>query len=212
MKNSIFIIVLISFNCFSQIQIDSIKVPVKAIIQYENGKYSDSMTTKEGFGNLKSNEKLYLSSGRVELIEPINLKGLQNIQIIGNNTSLVAKIDMPVITFQYTQNVVLKDLLIVHEIGRWCAQNCVEFYDASNIHIEKCIFDGSGYFGLALTKVQHAVIENNKFFNCNYGLAAWGCNNLIVKNNSFSKNRGEDIMASNSNQFTNDVKSENIFE
>ncbi|WP_242082691.1 right-handed parallel beta-helix repeat-containing protein [Aestuariivivens sediminis] len=212
MKNSIFLILLISFNCLSQIQMDSIKVSVKAIIQYENGKYSDSMTTKEGFGKLKSNETLYLSSGRVELIEPLNLKGLQNIQIIGNNTSLVAKIDMPVITFLYTQNVVLKDVLIVHEIGSWCAQNCVEFYDASNIQIENCTFDGSGYFGLTLTKVQHAIIENNKFYNCHYGLAAWDSNNLIVKNNSFSNNRGQDIMASDSYQFTNDVKSENIFE
>lgn len=184
----------------------------QAIIQYENGKFSDPMTTREGFNKLKSNEKLYLSPGRVELIEPLEVNTIKNIQIIGNKTSLVAKIDMPVVTLKKTHNVYLKDLLIVHEIGDWCAQNCIEFYDASNIKIEKCTFDGSGYFGLALSKVQGANIENNKFFNCEYGLAAWGCENLIVKNNSFSKNRGKDIMVNKSSQFTNDFKSENIFE
>ena len=184
----------------------------QAIIQYENGKFSDPMTTREGFNKLKSNEKLYLSPGRIELIEPLKLSDIDNFQIIGNNTSLVAKIDMPVVTFKKTHNVTLKNLLVVHEIGDWCAQNCIEFYDASDIQIEECTFDGSGYFGLALSKVKGASIENNKFFNCEYGLAAWGCENLIVKNNSFSNNRGEDIMINTRSQFTNNIKSENIFE
>lgn len=185
--------------------------PGQALIQFEKGNFSGLMTTREGFNKLKSNEKLYLSPGRVELFEPLEINNIQNIEIIGSKTSLVAKIDMPVVKVKNAHNMYLKDLLIVHEIGEWCAQNCIEFYDATNIQIEECTFDGSGYFGLALSDVRGARIEKNKFFNCEYGLSAWGCMNLTVKNNSFSNNRGEDIKVNNLSQFANDFRSENFF-
>ena len=183
----------------------------QAIIQYQDGKYSEAMTTRQAFEKLKSNEKMYLSSGRVELTEPLEISGLENIEIIGNKTSFVAKIDMPVITFKKTKNTSLYDLFVVHEIGEWCAQNCVEFYNASDIDVKKCIFDGSGYFGLALTNVNSALIEDNQFFNCEYGLAAWKSTNLTVKNNAFNKNRADDIMVNDEEQFSNDFRKENTF-
>jgi len=186
--------------------------PGQAVIQYQNESYSKPMSTREGFTRLKSNEKLYLSEGRVELTEPLEISGLHNIQIIGSNTSLVAKIDMPVVTFKRTSNVYVSDLLVVHEVGEWCSQNCVEFYDSFDIEIKDCKFDGSGYFGLALTKVEDATITNNQFFNCEYGLAAWSSTNLIVKNNRFSKNRNLNIMVNDKGQFSNDFNSENTFE
>lgn len=185
--------------------------PGEAIIQHENGTYSEVLGTKAAFAQLKSNEKLHLSAGRVELFEPLEVNDLQNIQVIGNKTILVAKIDMPVITFKRVDKVVLRDLLVVHEIGEWCAQNCVEFYTASDLDIKDCKFDGSGYFGLALSNVKGASIENNKFYNCEYGLAAWGSSNLNVKNNSFSKNRDKDIMANDASQFSNAIEAENTF-
>lgn len=186
--------------------------PGQAIIQHENGKFSRPMTTREGFGELQSNEKLYLSPGKVELTEPLKLSHIHHFQIIGNKTSLVAKIDMPVVTFENTDYVSLTDLFVVHEIGGWCAQNCIEFNGASNVRIEKCTFDGSGYFGLALTSVQDAHIVDNKFFNCEYGLATWKCKGLMVKNNRFSKNRRQDIMANETQQFANDFAADNTFE
>ena len=209
---TLILILLISSCSPSVTNIMTGSKPDRAIIQYANGKYSESMSTREGFENLKNNEKLYLSSGRVELTESLEISNLNNIQIIGNNTSLVAKIDMPIITFKQTNGVRLYDLFVVHEIGEWCAQNCVEFYDSQDINIKKCTFDGSGYFGLALTKTSNAMIENNHFFNCEYGLAAWSCNNLTVKNNSFSKNRKQDIMVNDKAQFSNDFNAENSFE
>jgi parallel beta-helix repeat protein len=102
--------------------------------------------------------------------------------------------------------------LIVHEIGKWCAHNCIEFYNASKLRIDACTFDGSGYFGLSLYEVRNATIENNMFFNCEFGLAAWRSRDLIVRNNSFSKNRADNIKTNDISQFTNDVYSENFFE
>ena len=186
--------------------------PVQATIQYEDGTYSSPMSAREGFAQLKSNEKLYLSPGRVELTEPLKLSGIGNFQIIGDKTSIVAKIDMPVVQFYDTHGVTLNGLLIVHEIGKWCAHNCIEFYNASKLRIEACTFDGSGYFGLSLYEVRNATIENNMFFNCEFGLAAWRSRDLIVRNNSFSKNRADNIKTNDISQFTNDVYSENFFE
>ena len=170
------------------------------------------MSAREGFAQLKSNEKLYLSPGRVELTEPLKLSGIDNFQIIGDKTSIVAKIDMPVVQFDATNGVTLKGLYIVHEIGKWCAHNCIEFYNTSILRIEACTFDGSGYFGLSLYEVRDATIENNMFFNCEFGLAAWRSKELIVRNNSFSKNRADNIKTNDISQFTNDIYSENLFE
>jgi parallel beta-helix repeat protein len=184
----------------------------EAVIQQANGKLSKAMPVTEAFAQLKSNEKMHLHSGRVELVSPLNLEGLSNIELLGNKTSLVAKIDMPVITLRDVNNIKMENLTIVHEIGEWCAQNCVEFYGANNLDIRNCKFDGSGYFGLALTGVNNASIINNQFFNCEYGLAAWSCQNLTVKNNSFAKNRAEDITTIESGQFVNDVEKDNKFD
>lgn len=184
----------------------------QAIIQYPDGKFSEPMSTRAGFEALKDNEKLYLSPGRVELTEPIEVENIDNIQIIGNKTALVAKVDMPVITFRAIEGIKMSGLLVVHEIGEWCAQNCVEFYKAEDLDIQNCKFDGSGYFGLALTGVNRAKMNNNEFFNCEYGLAAWNCTELTVTNNGFSGNRGEDIMVNNEAQFSNDFKADNTFE
>ena len=194
-----------------EVMISKIK-PVQATIQYENGKYSSPMSAREGFAQLKSNEKLFLSPGRVELTEPVNLSDIGNFQIIGDKTSLVAKIDMPVVKFNNTHGVTLKGLFVVHEIGAWCAHNCVEFYSSSKLSIEACTFDGSGYFGLSLYQVQDATIENNKFFNCEIGLAAWRSSDLMLRNNSFSKNRTDNIMKNDISQFVNDIYLENLFE
>ena len=183
---------------------------VQATIQHENGTYSPPMSAREGFMQLKSHEKLYLSPGRVELTERIKLSGINNIQIIGDETSLVAKLDMPVVQFENTHGVTLKGLFVVHEIGENCAQNCVEFYDASQLKIEECTFDGSGYMGLTFWQVRDAFIENNNFYNCHYGFAAWRSRGLIIRNNSFGENRGEDITGEIS-QFTNDIYSDNLF-
>jgi len=184
---------------------------VQATIQHENGTYSPPMSAREGFKQLKSHEKLYLSPGRVELTERIKLSGINNIQIIGDETSLVALLDMPVLKFENTHGVTLKGLFVVHEIGENCAQNCVDFYDASQLKIEECTFDGSGYMGLTFWKVRDASIENNNFYNCQYGFGAWQSRGLILRNNSFGENRGEDITGDIS-QFTNDIYSENLFE
>jgi len=184
---------------------------VQATIQHENGTYSPPMSAREGFKQLKSHEKLYLSPGRVELTERIKLSGINNIQIIGDETSLVAKLDMPVLKFENTHGVTLKGLFVVHEIGENCAQNCVDFYDASQLKIEECTFDGSGYMGLTFWKVRDASIENNNFYNCQYGFGAWQSRGIILRNNSFGENRGEDITGDIS-QFTNDIYSENLFE
>ncbi len=184
----------------------------KSIIQHENGKYSEPLPTRKAFEQLKDNEKLYLSSGRVIFKEPLVIEKLKNIQIIGNNTSIVAKIDMPIITFKNIDQLSISDILVVHEIGEWCAQNCVEIYNSSNINIKDSKFDGSGYFGLALTRCQNASIENNKFFNCEYGLAAWDSSGLSIKNNHFSKNRAQDIQVNDKKQFINDFTTENTFE
>lgn len=185
--------------------------PGEAVIQHENGTFSSVLDTKEAFAQLRSNEKLHLSTGRVELLEPLTISGLENIQILGDKTALVAKVDMPVVTFKEVKNVKLRDLLVVHEIGEWCSQNCVEFYSSSDLDIQNCKFDGSGYFGLALTNVNKATIEKNKFFNCEYGLAVWSSSNLFVKGNSFSKNRDKDIMVNDDSPFSNDYKKENTF-
>lgn len=183
----------------------------QAVIQHENGSFSKAMDTKTAFATLRSNEKLYLSTGKVQLFEPIELIGLQNVQVIGKNTRLVAKIDMPVVTFKNAFNIKLRDLYIVHEIGDICSQNCVEFYNSAELDIQNCSFDGSGYFGLALSTVQNALIENNTFFNCEYGIAAWGCESLIVKGNAFGRNRSEDIMVNERKQFSNDIEGENTY-
>lgn len=183
----------------------------QAIIQYADGKYSSSMTIPEAFAQLKSDESLFLGPGRIELTNPLEIENLSNIKIVGNNTSLVAKIDMPVITFTEVSTVTMKNLLVVHEIGEWCAQNCVEFYKSSNLDISNCKFDGSGYFGLALTDVDKAIIKDNKFYNCEFGLSAWGSSNLIARNNEFSGNRGEDIATNGDGQYSNDVMKDNTF-
>mgnify|MGYP001092058291 CR=1 FL=1 len=186
--------------------------PAEAVIMREDGSYSKVLPIREAFSQLGSNEKLYLATGRVELTEPLELNDLDNIQIIGNKTALVAKIDMPVVTIKGGNNIFMTDLLVVHEIGEWCAQNCVEFYSSSDLKITNCKFDGSGYFGLALSGVTTAIIENNLFYNCEYGLAAWNSSGLAVKGNGFSKNRNLDIMVNEKGQFSNDFMKENTFE
>ncbi len=183
----------------------------EAIIQNNQGKFSAPMSAKDAFAKLKSNEKLYLAKGRAILFEPIDLKNLKNVKIIGDQSELVAKIDMPVLTFNDSEDITLLNFTVVHEIGDICSQNCVEFYNAKNLNIKQCKFDGSGYFGLALSKVDAATITGNQFYNCEYGLAAWNCSNLTVKGNRFSKNRGQDVMMNGEEQFANDVKSENTF-
>jgi parallel beta-helix repeat protein len=184
--------------------------PDQAIIQFQNGKYSGLMTTREGFNKLKNNEKLHLSPGRVELTEPLTLKNLYNIEIIGNNTSLVAKIDMAVVSLYETHTVYVEDLLIVHEIGKACGSNCLNVTSSSDIHITNCRFDGSGKVGLSLHNTINATIENNRFFNCDVGLDGVLSKNLMVKNNSFSENRQLDILGDRT-QFGNDFTSENSF-
>jgi parallel beta-helix repeat protein len=183
-----------------------------AIIEDENGNFSEKMSVKIAFGKLESNQKIYLGKGRVELIEPLKLGNLENIEIIGNNAELVAKIDMPIITISNSTNVKIDDMLVVHEIGEWCAQNCIELYDVTDVEVKNCRFDGSGYFGLALTGVKNALVENNQFFNCEYGLAAWRSEKLTVKNNRFFKNRNLNIMSNERTQFENDFENENEFD
>ena len=100
---------------------------------------------------------------------------------------------------------------MVHEIGANCSQNCIEFYNSSNIRIDKCDFDGSGFIGLALNKTVSATIKNNRFYNCTFGIAAWNSRLITVKDNSFSENRNQDIMTNDLSQYNNDWKAENIF-
>lgn len=183
----------------------------EAVIRHADGKFSSPMPVKDAFAQLKSNEKMFFGQGRAELFEPLEISNLENIQLIGNKTQLVAKLDMPVITFNDVSRVGMEDLLIVHEIGEWCAQNCVEFYKASDLSIDNCKFDGSGYFGLALTKVSNAIITNSKFYNCEYGFASWGSENIRLKGNEFSKNRGEDIQSGSEDEISNDYIKENTF-
>jgi parallel beta-helix repeat protein len=184
----------------------------EAIIQKQDGKFSEALSVAEAFKQLKNNEKLYLAPGRAILSTPIKIENLSNVQIIGEGSSLVAKEDMPVLTLKKVSNVTLKGFLVVHEIGEWCSQNCVEFYDAKDLDIQDCKFDGSGYFGLALTDVSNAKVKNCKFFNCEYGLAAWKSSNIEAKGNTFSKNRGEDILVDDPDQYANDVQADNTFE
>ena len=184
--------------------------PGKAIIQFQNGKYSSLMTTREGFINLKDNEKLYLSPGRFELTERLHLKNLNNIQIIGNNTSLVAMDDVSVVYLTQTSNVYIKDVLVVHELNGACSSDGLIVQDSTDIHITNCRFDGSGIRGIKLEKITNATIENNHFFNCSYGFDVESSQNIILKNNSFSENRSLDITGKRT-QFVNDFTSENSF-
>ncbi|MEM7106244.1 MAG: right-handed parallel beta-helix repeat-containing protein [Bacteroidota bacterium] len=209
----IFLIAILVSSCTPSItKIITEQNPGEAIIQSADGSHSEAMSVKDAFTKLKSNEKMYIASGRVELFEPLEIENLENIQIIGINTHLVAKIDMPVITFRDVNSVSLENLLVVHEIGEWCAQNCVEFYRASDIDINNCKFDGSGYFGLALTNVTTADIKNSAFYNCEYGLATWNCEDISVKDSEFAKNRAQDVMENGEGQIINNYKSDNTFD
>ncbi|PLX00261.1 MAG: hypothetical protein C0593_01390 [Marinilabiliales bacterium] len=186
--------------------------PGIAFIEYENGKHSQPLPTQEAFIRLKNNEKIFLSPGRVEISKPLKLTNLRNVHIIGRCTSIVAKIDMPVIVINHIDILNISGLYLVHEVGEWCAQNCLELYDVKNLEIKNCTFNGSGYFGLALSNTRDAIIKSNRFFNCEYGLAAWGSSGLIARKNSFSKNRTQDIFAEPKEQFVNDIYKENSFE
>ncbi|MFT6416163.1 MAG: parallel beta-helix repeat protein [Dokdonia sp.] len=186
--------------------------PGKAIIQFQNGKYSGLMTTREGFNNLKDNEKLYLSPGSVYLTDPLELYNLNNIQIIGNNTSLVTTEDSEVVSLMGIHTVYVEDVLMVHRMDpeEGCYSNCLNVRDSSDIHIKNCRFDGSGIIGISLNKITNATIENNQFYNCVNGFSAELSKNIIVKNNNFTENRGQDIIGDRT-QFVNDFTSENSF-
>ncbi len=186
--------------------------PGQAIIQSSDGNFSTIMGLQEAFGLLQNNETLYVSSGKVELTSSLLVSNLNNIKIIGNNTALVALLDIPVVQFRNVTKIELSNILVVHEIGDWCSQNCIEFYDASDLIIRNVKFDGSGYFGLSLVRVTNAIIENNEFYNCTYGLSSWDGANLKVSNNKFYNNRKADIMESDPGQFINDYTKDNTFE
>jgi parallel beta-helix repeat protein len=184
----------------------------QAVIEDEAGLFSAAMPVSMAFSILKSNQKLHIASGRAELTTPLTLNKLENIEIIGKKSSLVAKIDMPVLTINNVSKVRVYDVLIVHEIGKNCSQNCLEFYGGGDITIENCKFDGSGYFGLALSKVKNVSVTGSKFYNCEYGLAAWESENITVNKNNFSKNRNLNVMVNQKEQFANDILKDNIFE
>jgi parallel beta-helix repeat protein len=192
-------------------KIDRLKAG-QAVIEDESGLFSAAMPLSMAFSILKSNQKLHIATGRAELTAPLTLDKLTNIEIIGKNSSLVAKIDMPVLTMNNISKVRVYDVLIVHEIGQNCSQNCLEFYNSDNITIENCKFDGSGYFGLALTKTKNTSVTGSKFYNCEYGLAAWDSENITVKKNNFSKNRNLNIMVNQKEQFANDILKDNTYE
>lgn len=209
----IFILVFLFQSCSVSITSMLSKAPSgRAIIQSSKGSFSPIMGLEEAFEMLQNNETLYISSGKVELTSVIIVSNLKNVKIIGNNTALVALLDIPVLQFKNVTKVQLSKILVVHEIGEWCSQNCVEFYDASDLIIRDVNFDGSGYFGLSLVRVTNAIIENNEFYNCTYGLSSWDSANLRVFNNKFYKNRKADIMDSDPGQFINDFTKDNVFE
>lgn len=184
----------------------------QSVIQHKDGTFSKTMTIKEAFKALKSDEKLYLNAFALKLYETLELKDLENIEIIGDDTFFKAKEDIPIITFKNMKNVSIQNIRVAHEIGENCSQNCLEFYDTDGLKIRNCEFDGSGYFGLALSTTDNAYIDSSEFFNCTYGLAAWNSSNLTVKNNVFRKNRQLDLMVNDSAQFANEFKYENTFQ
>ena len=183
----------------------------QAIIKDINSVFSEPMTAKEAFERVEGSGTIFLNKMRIELYETLKISDLANFNIIGNGATLVAKIDMPIIIFRDVMNVSIHGLKVVHEIGANCSQNCIEFYNSSNIRIDKCDFDGSGFIGLALNKTVSATIKNNRFYNCTFGIAAWNSRLITVKDNSFSENRNQDIMTNDLSQYNNDWKAENIF-
>ena len=158
----------------------------QAIIKDINSVFSEPMTAKEAFERVEGSGTIFLNKMRIELYETLKISDLANFNIIGNGATLVAKIDMPIIIFRDVMNVSIHGLKVVHEIGANCSQNCIEFYNSSNIRIDKCDFDGSGFIGLALNKTVSATIKNNRFYNCTLGIAAWNSRLITVKDNSFS--------------------------
>ena len=212
MKKIILITMLMS-AVFAQSDKDPLVLmgDAQAIIKDISSVFSEPMTAKEAFERVEGSGTIFLNKMRIELHETLKISDLANFNIIGNGATLVAKIDMPIITFRDVMNVSIHGLKVVHEIGANCSQNCIEFYNSSNIRIDKCDFDGSGFIGLALNKTVSATIKNNRFYNCTFGIAAWNSRLITVKDNSFSDNRNQDIMTNDLSQYNNDWKAENIF-
>jgi len=196
--------------CVSTTKISNDCAAGEAIIQDAKGGKT-KMSVKDAFAKVKTGEKIILCAGRVELTETLRIKDVDNVEVIGNKTELVAKVDMPVVVFDKSNNSSISGVLVVHEVGEWCSQNCLEIYNSSGVHVYDSKFDGSGYFGVVLWKASDCIIEKNEFYNCHYGFSSSGSSNIMLKSNSFSGNRGEDILGNEASQYKNDLKKDNSF-
>ena len=162
------------------------------------------------FKKAKDGDQITLCPGRALLKESLQMKGRSNVTITGNKTSLVAKGDFPVVQFFQCQSVTISGVHIVHEIGEWCAQGCLEIYESKNMTVKHCDLDGSGYFGVVTNRVSESAIIDNTIHNCHYGVAIYKSKGLQLRGNTFSNNRGNDIEIQG-DAVINDVRADNTF-
>lgn len=186
--------------------------PGKAIV-HSNGHSPRYVALAQAFRHARDGDRIDVCPGRAMTEVGFKLRGVTDVSIRGNDSSLVASADVPVLQIFDSRKVTLENLHVVHEVGEWCAQGCVEVYSSREVIIRGNRLEGSGYFGVVTSNLSDAVIEQNLFYDCHYGVAVAGSRNITLRGNTFRANRGKDIHeGGNSGQFRNDVMLENTFE
>ncbi len=140
------------------------------------------------FAQLTSGDHLWICAGIYRLHAGIEFNDLRHAVIEGQNASLVADVDVPIITLYNAYQVTLKGLHLVHDLGEWCAQNTLEVYDSNQVTIINNDLDGSGYFGVAISSSADTILKNNLIHNAFYGLGNWNSPSTQVDGNIFTNN------------------------
>ena len=173
------------------------------------GEGTKLVPTAEAFSGAMSGDAITLCPGRAVVDKTLKLFKVNNVTIEGKGTSLVAPGDFAVVNLSECTNVTLQGVHVVHEIGKWCSQGCVEVSNSQKVTIRNARLDGSGYFGVVLWKVRESTFEHNLFHNCHYGFSSTNSSGITLKSNTFRDNRGANIYASTPKTFVNDVKADN---
>ncbi|MGB0590642.1 MAG: right-handed parallel beta-helix repeat-containing protein [Myxococcota bacterium] len=169
------------------------------------------VTVAEAFTEAKDGDRIKLCPGRSLHHTTLLLSTVNDVVISGENTSLVASGDFPVVQLSKSSKVVLEGVHVVHEVGEWCAHGCVEIYDSSQMTVRNSELDGSGYFGIITTKVTDSEFRDNLFHNCHYGFSAWRSQGLTLTGNTFRDNRGANLETADGSSYANDVQADNTF-
>jgi hypothetical protein len=160
---------------------------------------SDGMARKygsiqEAVDSAVSGDTIVLMNGLFN--EMINITNKESLTLVGDNATLALSKDETVISITNSSSINIRSLKITHNIGKSCSNNCINVNNSSNININKCDINGSGFYGIVVSgKSENNRIEDNLIHDCTIGMGVYVPKGIKIyfKNNRLYGNKENDF-------------------